>query len=760
MDISHKKKIEEIGFGSNDTAAANILEKLKEIVSKAAETTGASASLLVVKEQSEQRLIHIHGKDDKLIQAMKELVKKLDRSKGLTVIKNLADHQDLASELSQAERKRINFFACVPISNQNNESGGFLCVCDSEINELTDSQKDHLRTLAEHAKTLLQLCQKDDDLNKQQQKLNRYSTLLNNSADVTFTLDPDTGRIKRANHAMEKILGYESDSLNGTLFQELVLSDKITGVPVDSWFESVRKKNGRYKLQVNFLDSDENEICMSCNFTKEEDNWYVSASDISDQIEAENRASELKEKFKKTVRVATDLIYELDWETGELFWGDELTTVLGYPNTERYVDYDWWLDKIHPEDLQKVITDVDETLESERKKMKLVYRIRTYDGSYKYVMNRNYVDRKEDGTPSNIIGAIVDISGLVKSEERSDRNKKLLESLAENTWEATWVRDKEGVFLFSNEKYKELFNVAGKDVTGSKLEEIFDEKMAEKIRQRDKQVFDSGDPIVFEESFESDGELRHYKVHQFPMYDIPGLDDVAGGIAVDITNEKKNQEMIEESLEEKETLLMEIHHRVKNNLAVVSGMMQLQAMKETDEKIQEKLFASTSRIKTMSTIHELLYKSASFSDLKLADDIELLIERITKTYNASVDLETTFDLEPVELNINQAVPCSLIVNEVITNVLKHAYDDGDKGTLTIVLKEDNGSVELVINDDGRGLPDNFDEYEHNGTLGLELIKILTSQLDGTYTYKNLEKGAQFKLTFEKTKIKGGKSFMS
>jgi PAS domain S-box-containing protein len=760
MDNSVKASLKEIGSESTYAGEKEVSEKLQIIVRKAAEITGVSTSLLFVKEESGYRLIHAHGKDDTLIQAAKVLMDQSNGVNGLTVFNNLTKHQDIASGLSQSERKRLQFFAGIPLGSDDDEPTAFLCIADSKTNQLTDTEESHLRSLSDHAITLMQLLKQSDDLNTQKQKLDRYSTLLENSADITFMLDADTGRIRSVNNGVKNVLGYEPDDLNGTLFQELVLSDKIIGVPVDSWFESLKKKNNHYILQINLLDSDNNKRCMSCNFTKEKGQWYVSASDLTDQIEAEKQASELKDKFEKVVDVATDLIYELEWESGELSWGDELTAVLGYPSTERYVDYDWWLDKIHPDDLDHVIKDVADTVESESKKMNLVYRIRTYDGPYKYVMNRNYVDRHEDGTPDSIIGAIVDISDLVKSERKSDQHKQLLEQLADNAWSATWIRDKNGTFIFSNEKYKELFDVTAKKVTNETIDDIFDKDKAEEIRARDKQVLESGDPTVFKQTVDVNGEKKVYKVNLFPLYGIPGMEDIVGGVAMDITSEKNSRAIIEQSLEEKETLLMEIHHRVKNNLAVVSGMMQLQALKETNEEVQEKLFESTGRIKTMATIHELLYKSSSFTDLRFDENIEKLITGITDTFHVSIDLEMSYNMDEVELNINQAIPCSLIVNEVVTNVLKHAYDDGDSGVLDVTLKEYDHTIELRIKDDGKGLPDDFEDSKHDGSLGLELIATLTEQLKGEYDYRSLDRGAEFILTFKKASVRGSASYIN
>lgn len=238
------------------------------------------------------------------------------------------------------------------------------------------------------------------------------------------------------------------------------------------------------------------------------------------------------------------------------------------------------------------------------------------------------------------------------------------------------------------------------------------------------------------------------------MLDNPAVEGFVAN-SRDVTEQIEREQELRKSLEEKETLLMEVHHRVKNNLAVVSGMIQLQAFAEEDEKLSEKLYDSVTRIQTMGTIHELLYQSKSFSKLDFHDTIRKLITDIVHAFNQDLSLETHFDLENIYLNINQAIPCSLIVNEVITNVLKHAFDKKGKGKIETTLSEENEMISLKIEDNGKGLPANFDELQSGETLGLKLIDTLSEQLEAEYSYQPLDNGGtQFSLTFEKADIKG------
>ncbi len=210
----------------------------------------------------------------------------------------------------------------------------------------------------------------------------------------------------------------------------------------------------------------------------------------------------------------------------------------------------------------------------------------------------------------------------------------------------------------------------------------------------------------------------------------------------------QHQHELEESLEEKETLLAEIHHRVKNNLAVISGMLHIQSFKESDKEIQEKLLNSTLRVKSMANIHEQLYQSKNFSKMEFDEGLKKLVDTILTTINYSKEVDVSYNLDTVHLNIHQAVPCSLIVNEVVTNCLKHAFNEQTSGKIEISLKKSGDVVNLKVVDDGTGISDPVDETKSE-SIGLELIQTLTKQLEGEYFYKPLpeSKGTLFELSF-------------
>ncbi len=215
----------------------------------------------------------------------------------------------------------------------------------------------------------------------------------------------------------------------------------------------------------------------------------------------------------------------------------------------------------------------------------------------------------------------------------------------------------------------------------------------------------------------------------------------------DISDRKEYEQRIKKSLDKKETLLAEIHHRVKNNLAVVSAILELQAKTTDNIHTRDLLENAITRIQSMAMVHRLLYESEAMDNINLQEYIQQLGETIQNTFtdeDKEINLQT--DLSPIELDIDQAVPCGLIVNELIVNAYKHAFEGRDEGNIYVQLtQESDNKVLLQVSDDGKGIPEDMDPSTMN-SLGMKLIQTLSRQLHADLETKN-EGGAVFNLRF-------------
>ena len=219
----------------------------------------------------------------------------------------------------------------------------------------------------------------------------------------------------------------------------------------------------------------------------------------------------------------------------------------------------------------------------------------------------------------------------------------------------------------------------------------------------------------------------------------------------DLTEQIAYQHKLEESLKEKDTLLAEIHHRVKNNLAVINSLMELQAMRSDKEELRDLLRMAQRRIQTIATIHELLYGAESLSYINFGENIKLLTKNIENMYAGKKHITTTIDAGYVRMNINEAIPCALIVNEVITNAFKHAFIHTDAGQINVRLFKEKGVVSIEIRDNGNGLPEDFEE-RNSSSIGMTIIHSLKEQLEGELEFSS-QNGTCFKFSFRKSDIK-------
>ena len=221
----------------------------------------------------------------------------------------------------------------------------------------------------------------------------------------------------------------------------------------------------------------------------------------------------------------------------------------------------------------------------------------------------------------------------------------------------------------------------------------------------------------------------------------------------DITDIKEAEDKIKASLKEKELLLQEIHHRVKNNLQIISSLLNLQEVYIKDENDLEIFKESQDRIKTMAFIHEQLYRSSDFAKINFAKYINDLLTYLSYSHNLNPQkIKINIEVDDVYLDINTAIPCGLIINELVTNSIKYAFPNERYGTITVNLYSyHEDEYVLTISDDGIGLPEDID-LKNTATLGLRLVYNLINQLEGSIEL-NKTNGALFKIAFSKLKYK-------
>jgi two-component sensor histidine kinase len=215
----------------------------------------------------------------------------------------------------------------------------------------------------------------------------------------------------------------------------------------------------------------------------------------------------------------------------------------------------------------------------------------------------------------------------------------------------------------------------------------------------------------------------------------------------DVTDRRHAEEKLMASLQEKEILIREIHHRVKNNLQIISGLLDMTRMRTEDRATTEILTDMMMKIKTMAQIHTRLYESKQVDRINMGGQIRDQVADISNIYRRSgPDIACQVDAEELNLPVDQAIPCALVVNEALSNSFKHAFKGRRNGNIRISAWLDNGMIHIRIQDDGIGIPNNVD-IDRATSLGLKLIRNLVQQLQGTLTIESLAPGTAMNVDF-------------
>jgi PAS domain S-box-containing protein len=337
------------------------------------------------------------------------------------------------------------------------------------------------------------------------------------------------------------------------------------------------------------------------------------------------------------------------------------------------------------------------------------------------------------------------VKALRESEER-------LRTVIEASLDAIIAVNVEGRLVLFNGAAQELFQYSEEEALNQPVEILLREEIGEihqerlvrflkkgvgrcgHIGRRTEKLFRRKDGSLFEaEVSMSGGRLDGLRLVVLSIHDI--------------TERKQAEEKIRASLREKELLLREIHHRVKNNMQVISGLLDLQASSSKNPELIAMFQESQSRIQAMSLVHEKLYGSNDFARIDLADYVKSLSQDLFRTYKINpgkIDLIVQPDGD-VYVNINKAIPCGLILNELISNALKHAFSRDRHGELQIIIRETkNTEIEIVVRDNGGGLPDDVDIHQPR-TVGLHLVNgLVKNQLDGQIEVRR-DNGTEFRI---------------
>lgn len=622
----------------------------------------------------------------------------------------------------------------------------------------------------------------------------RKTAVLEASLDAIISID-HRGSVLEINAATERIFGYRAGEMIGREMAELIVPPALRELHRRGMQKFLATGEGPVlgrRIELSAIRKDGSEFPIELAITRIPlDGASIFTGHIRDITERKQADEELRlsrERFELAVRGSYDGIWDLDIATGEVFFSERWCAMLGYGREELAPSLETWRQLLHPEDREPTRAAARRHLR-ERVPYDVEFRLRKKNGQWHWFRTRGQALWDETGRALRMAGSLTDIATRKEAERiLGEAHAELERKVAERTtelWEANAelrrsiaaeqeaearllqqhalllnisdsvpaelvVKDTQGRYILGNLPHRQYLRIPSQAaIQGKTAFDFFPAGIADACTADDRAVLDDKTPLLRREELRlsKDGAPAWVATTRVALRDVHKKTIGLICVTADITERKLIEERLQHSVEEKEVLLQEIHHRVKNNMQVVSSLLQLQSATLRDPETQALFQESQQRVHSMAMVHEKLYQSASLAEIDFADYLSSLARILFDSYVTDGTL-VRFEkrVEPLPIDIERAVPLALIANELITNSLKYAFPGGRRGVVTLEFgAAGKGELRLAVRDDGVGVPADFDP-EKGHSLGLRIVNLLTRQLRGRLTWHN-GAGVNFAIDF-------------
>jgi PAS domain S-box-containing protein len=367
------------------------------------------------------------------------------------------------------------------------------------------------------------------------------------------------------------------------------------------------------------------------------------------------------------------------------------------------------------------------------------------DGSFVWteVITSYYLN--EESGRAEILGVSRDISDRKKAEAEIERQGNLLHSVIESASGAIFAKDRAGRYRTINDAGARMLGYPkAEEVLGRTDAELISPEEAEGYRRDDLSVIASGLSVKHEEIFSIDGTPRVFLTEKKPWLDSSGLSVGVIGMSIDISERKAAEEKVQGLLEEKELLLREVHHRIKNNMSTIKSFLFLQARSLKNPAASAALRDAEFRVQSMLLLYDRLYQSENFRSISVQSYLPILIDDILENFPEEAPVAIEKDIGDFVLDAKILQPLGIILNELLTNIMKYAFEGRKDGVIRISAKLRGNLVAIAVQDNGVGLPDGVDFSDSTG-FGLMLVGMLAKQLDGAI---RIERGHGTRIVLE------------
>jgi PAS domain S-box-containing protein len=579
-----------------------------------------------------------------------------------------------------------------------------------------------------------------------------FETILQHTHMMVVLLDSDFNFIW-VNSAYAKTCGQDASFFPGKNHFELYPNDEILKI-----FKQVAETGDPFYITAKpfvFPDQPERGVTYwdwSLIPAKDMDNAVIglvfTLVEVTDRISAEIALKKSEAQYRELVQNTNSAIirWKVDGtlvffnEYAQKFFGYSKDEVLGR-NVSILIPEEDSLGKDLKELVKDIVTNPEQYINNVNENI-------CSDGTRVWMAWTNKPVLDENGNVVEILAVGTDITALKNAETALMKSENEKSLILENADELIAYHNRENNLVWANRAY---LKATGKTLSQLKGNKCFYCWGLTKLCTNCPVIraIETGKPQSGELTPENQAHWHadqgSWDIRSAPVRDTEG--NIIGAIemAHDITERKKAEIKIESSLKEKEILLKEIHHRVKNNMQIISSLVSLQANQLPESGPREILRNVSNRVRSMAMVHEKLYQSANLSSIDFARYADSLISYLWRSYvSTSSEIHLVKNLSPVLLSVDEAIPLGLILNELISNVLKHAFEGLTEGELTVTLKEDEKNrIVLSVCDNGKGLPAGFDP-DKSKSLGMRLVQMLAAQLHAHVDVTGVN-GTEFKL---------------
>ncbi len=589
----------------------------------------------------------------------------------------------------------------------------------------------------------------------------KFRSLAEQSPNMIFI--NKRGRVVYANRKCEEVMGYRRVEFYSPDFDFMGLVAPEYRHTISTSFNRHTKGEEVSPVEYTLLTKEDRRIdaILTTKLIRYEGGTAIlgTVTDITERKRAEEALQERELRYRNIITQADGVAYQLDWVKQTYTFIDEgIERLTGYTSHEITPEL---FESLIEEKIQYTSRDSAMTSEASHRiggdtaiLYRADYRLRTTDGRTVWAADSAVQLRDFDGKLVGTLGMLQDITDRKRMERKLRESEERYRFLAEKSPLGLSIIGKDGSYKYINDQFKRMFGYTLDDIpTGREWfrKAYPDEEYRRNIISTWLSDLESAKPSEPRPRMYSvtckNGEIKEVLFR--PVIMETGDEFV---LYEDITERVHTEKQLKASLREKEVMLREIHHRVKNNLQVISSLLNMSCMQTNNQEAIALLADAQTRVLAMALIHSQLYQTERFDKMDMGILIRSLFAHLANIYATRSRFVTPVVLEDtgVFLPITQAIPCSLVLNEVISNILKHAFKEGQRGTVEIsVQNSTNGKIYIRIKDDGVGIPEDIEIHETH-SIGLSLIRTLVQdQLEGTVQI-NRSNGTEFIMEFPKT----------